>query len=241
MPAAAAGRKLIVFGGNGFVGSRVTKFALQSGWNVIVACRSGAPTAASSEAWAHQAQYVTIDALSRPQVMELLDDHPDTAAIVSCVGALTTNTAEGRRINGDATINMAAALYERKSIKKLVFVSAADMHPVNRLLKGYYQGKRAAERAMMENLKDRYAILRPAMIYGNRTMASGINLPLGLVGAPIRAVTEPLHRVVPLSILTPPISVDEVAQAAVYACQEASVTGIYDRKSITQLAGALSL
>lgn len=236
----AAGRKLIVFGGNGFVGSRVTKAAIESGWKVIVACRSGAPTVAASEPWAHQAQYVAIDALSRPQVMELLDDHPDTAVMVSCIGTLTTDNTEGRRCNGDATINMAAALYERKSIQKLVFVSAADLQPVNLLLKGYYQGKRAAERAMLENIQSRSAILRPALIYGNRSVSGGVTIPLGLVGAPLRMIFQPLHSVIPLSILTPPISVDEVASAAVYACQEPSVTGIHEHESIAKLATALA-
>jgi nucleoside-diphosphate-sugar epimerase len=239
----AAGRKMIVFGGNGFVGSRVTQAAIESGWKVIVACRSGAPTTvAASELWAYHAQYVAIDALSRPQVMELLDDHPDTSVIVSCIGALTTDNVDGRRLNGDATINMAAALYERKGIKKLVFVSAADLQPVNLLLKGYYQGKRAAERAMLENIESRSAILRPAFIYGNRTITPpGVMVPLGLLGAPMRAVFQPLHRLIPLSILTPPISVEEVASAAVYACQEPSVTGVHEHKSIVQLASALRI
>lgn len=237
----SAGRKLIVFGGNGFVGSRVTKAAIESGWKVVVACRSGAPTVASSEPWAYHAQYVAIDALSRAQVNELLDDHPDTAVVVSCIGAVTTNNVDGRRFNGDATINMAAALYERKSIKKLVFVSAADLQPFNLVLKGCYQGKRAAERAMLENIESRSTILRPAFIYGNRMITPpGVMVPLGLIGAPLRAVFQPLHRLIPLSILTPPISVDEVANAAVYACQESSVTGVHEYQGITHLASALA-
>ncbi|CUG25968.1 Hypothetical protein, putative [Bodo saltans] len=231
----SAGRKLIIFGGNGFVGSQVAKTALLSGWNVVVACRSGAPKVGAGESWTTQAQFVAIDALSRPHVKELLADHPDTTAVISCVGSLTTDTVEARRTNGDATINVAAAVSERSTIQKLVFVSAADLKPVNSLLAGYYHGKRAAESAMLENLQSRSVILRPAMIYGSPFT------PLAIVGAPLRALFEPLQSIAPFTIITPPISVGEVASAAVYACQESSVTGIHEHKSIAQLASALTL
>lgn len=238
----SAGRKLIVFGGNGFVGSQVTRLALSAGWNVVVACRSGAPHPGSlNEPWVRNAQYVAIDALSRSQVFEFLDDHPDTTAIVSSIGLLTTNAREGRRINGDPTINVAAALFERKAIEKLVFVSACDMQPANYVLSGYYQGKRAAERAMLENLGERAVVLRPGMIYGSRALSNGVKLPLGVIGAPLRMVFEPLQRLVPLSILTPPVPVEEVAAAAVYACGEPAVHGVFDVKQIRTLSRSLAL
>mmetsp|Transcript_60937 Transcript_60937/g.70764 ORF Transcript_60937/g.70764 Transcript_60937/m.70764 type:complete len:242 (+) Transcript_60937:87-812(+) len=235
-----SGKKIIIFGGNGFVGSRVTKYAVEAGWNTIVACRSGAPSAAQSlEPWAHKAQYISIDALSRSQVFECLDDHPDTYAIVSCIGALTTANMEGRRLNGDATINMAAGLFERKAIRKLIFVSAADMQPVNRVLKGYYQGKRAAEKAILENLGDRGVVLRPGMIYGTRNVSIGgvsVPLPIGIVGAPMKTIFQPIHKVAPFGILTPPVSVDDVAKACVWGAEEASVHGKYDVYGINDLA-----
>lgn len=230
-----SGRKLIVFGGNGFVGSQVTKVALLSGWTVVVACRSGSPKFAKNEPWVNQVQYASVDALSRPQVKELFESHPDTVAVISCVGALTTDAVEARRMNGDATINMAAIASQHQNVQKFVFVSAADLKPVNSLLHGYYHGKRAAEGALIENLKSRSVILRPAMIYGSSAT------PLALVGAPLRAILQPLQSFVPLTILTPPISVDEVASAAVYACQEPTVAGIHEHKSIAQLATALSV
>lgn len=232
-----SGRKLIVLGGNGFVGSQVTRFAVQAGYNVIVACRSATPMH-PNEPWAQKAQYVSIDALSRPQVFEFLDDHPDASAIISTIGLLTMDPKDGRRMNGDAAINIAAGMYERKSISKFVFVSAADLQPANYFLRGYYQGKRAAERAMLDNIPERAAILRPGFVYGNRMLPQGFSIPLGLVGLPLELVFRPLQSLIPLTLLTPPISVEDVAKAAVYACLNPDSKGIFEYKGMRELSAA---
>jgi nucleoside-diphosphate-sugar epimerase len=232
-----AARKMIVFGGNGFVGSEVTRVAIAHGWNVVVACRSGQPVGYQrKEEWAQKASFVKIDALQREQVCEFLDDHPDTDSIVNCIGLLTLNKRQARRVNGDPCLNIAAAMCERPKIGKLVFISAADMEPANQLLSGYYYGKRNAEKAMTENLGPRAAVLRPGFIYGPRALQHGMTLPLQLIGRPLELLLTPVHAILPLSILTPPVSVTTVAKAAVYCAEMPENTGIYEVAEIQKLA-----
>ena len=230
-------RKLIVFGGNGFVGSEISRIALTHGWNVIVACRSGEPVGYHvRDEWASKVNFVKIDALQREQVNELLNDHADTTAVISTIGLLTLDKRLARRVNGDPALNIAAALYTRPSIQKMVFISAADMYPANYALSGYYYGKRNAEKAMLENLGNRAAILRPAFIHGARALQHGMTIPLQLIGRPLELILNPIHSLVPLSILTPPVSVRDVAQAALHCADDPLLFGTYEYADIVKLS-----
>lgn len=230
-------RKLLVFGGNGFVGSEVCKVALSHNWNVVVACRSGEPVGKQRrEEWVQKVSFVKIDALQREQVCELLDDHPDTTSVINTIGLLTVNKRLARRVNGDPCLNITAALVDRPNIQKFVFISAGDMQPVNFILSGYYFGKRNAEKAMTEHLRTRAAILRPGFVYGSRSLHNGGFVPLQLLGVPLEAVMTPLHAMLGFSILTPPVSVNAVAKAAVHCAEVAEHSGIYEVSRINSLA-----
>ena len=237
-------QRVIVFGGNGFVGRRISQVALSKGYEVVVACRSGAITVGGG-AWTKNVICESIDATDRSAVYDFLDEYShdgNTKAVVSSIGLLTRDHIQARRINGDPTLNIAAALYEKKmpSLNRMVFVSAADLQPANKFLHGYYHGKRSAEKAMRTFLpQSKIAILRPGMIYGSRPLENGFSVPLGLIGAPLEMINRPLQSVIPLSILTPPVSVDTLAQAAVYSCGEEGENGTFEYKDICRLAKRL--
>ena len=228
-------RKLIVYGGNGFVGSRVVQRALSANWNVVVARRSGQPVN-PKESWVEKVRWASVDALDRPSVYSLLQEHPDTEAVISTVGLLTMDHKKAIRINGDANVNIAASVFESKTVRKFVFVSATDIGPAHRVLKGYYQGKRRADRAILETLPDRGCVLRPAMVYGSR-FASGYHIPLGLVGAPMKLVFKPIYSVTGWSLFAPPIEVEDLAEAAVHAAGHSDVVGIQGYYDMKNLAG----
>ena len=236
--------RVIVFGGNGFVGRRISQVALQKGYEVVVACRSGAITVGGGS-WTKNVTCESIDATDRAAVYDFLDHYSQdgyTKAVVSSIGLLTRDHTLARRINGDPTLNIAAALYEKKlpSLNRMVFISAADMQPVNRVLHGYYYGKRSAEKAMRNFLPEsKIAILRPGMVYGSRPLENGMSLPLGLIGAPLAAINAPLQSIIPLSILTPPVSVDTLAEAAVYSCSEEGESGVFEYRDICRLSKRL--
>lgn len=246
-----------MFGGNGFVGSRVVTNAIQAGYKVVVACRSGAPTpshAAALKLDLHHPSlsFVVLDAASRSQVFEFLDDQRDASSLVSCIGTLTLDHGVARRINGDANVNIAAALVQpQHASKKMVFVSAEKMGFVStRILKGYTYGKMKAEEAVLMPKADgtnNNVVLRPGLIYGARAVG-GVQLPLGIVGYPLDLALSPITSLLygskqrpytHLGLLVPPVHVDVVAQAAVYASMEPSVSGIYGVEGMRTLAEGL--
>ena len=62
--AACAAKRLVVFGGSGFVGGAVAEAALQRGAAVLCLSRTGAPAAGLAEQpWAQRAQWAKADAL----------------------------------------------------------------------------------------------------------------------------------------------------------------------------------
>lgn len=234
-----ASKKVIVFGGNGFLGSCVCRKALAAGWNVVVACRSGAPVD-PKESWVDKVEWMAVDALDRPSVYTALSTHPDTTAVVTTIGLLTTDRKRAQRTNGDANVNIAAAVYESKTISRYVFVSAARMPPFNRIfLKGYYEGKERCERAIRETLATRGVILRPGMIYGPR-LVRGYHIPLGLIGVPLEIICRPFYNATGIGLLTPAISVDVVAAAAMHAAGSGSIIGVHEYDSMQRLAEAFT-
>lgn len=230
--AAAAARRMIIFGGNGYVGSEVAKTALSRGWDVIVACRSGAPIVEAP--WTSEASFVRIDALDREDVYRFLEDFatPETTAIVNCIGLLTMDHAAARRLNAEPMRNIAAALYEKKMphLQQCVYLGANRMMPAPMVLRGYYAGKESGERSLRgdaglgssASIGASYTILRPSFIYGTRVVNERTSIPLGVVGYPLDLALSPLARVVPYmkdSVLAPPVSVAAVGAAAVMACE----------------------
>ncbi|ORC86349.1 uncharacterized protein TM35_000292310 [Trypanosoma theileri] len=183
-------------------------------------------------------EFVSLDATSRSQVLALIADHPDTTAVVSCIGARTHDHVEARRVCGDANVNIAAAVYTRgPSIQRMVLISAEPLRssqsraqsstfalplslsPQWRLWRGYFYGKRIAERAVLENLPGRAVVLRPGVfVYGNG--------PTALIGRPMEYALRPLHT---YGMCTPPMHVDVLARAVLRAIEDVNTPpGVWD-------------
>ncbi|XP_073117912.1 uncharacterized protein At1g32220, chloroplastic isoform X1 [Elaeis guineensis] len=134
--------KLLVLGGNGFVGSHVCKEALVHGLSVSSLSRSG--RSSIHESWAdkvvwHQGNLLLPDSLK--------DVMNGVTAVISCVGGFGSNS-HMYKINGTANINAIRAASEQ-GVKRFVYISAADFGLANYLLQGYYEGKRAAEAELL--------------------------------------------------------------------------------------------
>jgi uncharacterized protein YbjT (DUF2867 family) len=208
--------KLLVLGGNGFVGSHICKEALNRGLTVASLSRSG--RSSIKESWAnnvmwHQGNLFLTDSWK--------DALKGVTSVISCVGGFGSNSVM-YKINGTANINAIRAS-SGEGVKRFVYISAADYGVVNYLLQGYYEGKRAAETELLTRYPYGGVILRPGFIYGTRRVGS-MNLPLGVIGSPLEMVLQhakPLTQV-PLvgPLLTPPVSVDAVAKVAVRAATD---------------------
>lgn len=208
--------KLLVLGGNGFVGSHVCREALDRGLTVASLSRSGRSSLRDS--WANNVIWHQGNLLSSDSWKEALDG---VTAVISCVGGFGSNSYM-YKINGTANINAIRAASE-KGVKRFVYISAANFGVANYLLQGYYEGKRAAETELLTRYPYGGVILRPGFIYGTRTVG-GMKLPLGVIGSPMEMV---LQHAKPLSqlplvgpLFTPPVNVTVVAKVAVRAATD---------------------
>jgi nucleoside-diphosphate-sugar epimerase len=133
---------LIVFGGNGYVGSHCCQEALRCGLPVTSVNRSGRPTNDDRE-WVSQVDWVAADALYSESYKDLFQN---CIGVVSCIGLISTSQAEMKKINGDANIAIINAAADA-GVERLAYISAHDYHFPGDLLvmKGYFEGKREAE------------------------------------------------------------------------------------------------
>lgn len=187
-------KRLLVLGGNGYVGQNVCHAALQSNaFDVISLNRSGSPSS-SPEHLSESLNKVEwrkgdiFDKVAREDAMSEVD------AVVSCIGAFGSNEFM-QRICGDATIE-AIRTAKEKGIKQFGFVSSAQVYEGSNALKmpssapmsGYFRGKYNAEQELLQQYAEgQYVILRPGFIYGPRNLG-GHTIPLQLVGKPINFV-----------------------------------------------------
>ncbi|KAH9675929.1 NAD(P)-bd dom domain-containing protein [Citrus sinensis] len=160
--------KVLVLGGNGFVGSHICKEALERGLTVSSFSRSG--RSSLKDSWAESVVWHQGDLLSPDS---LKDSLIGVNSVISCVGGFGSNSYM-YKINGTANINAVKAAKEQ-GVKRFVFVSAADF------------GLRATEKELMTELPHGGVILRPGFIHGTRQVGS-IKLPLSVIGAPLEMV-----------------------------------------------------
>ncbi|KAL6345529.1 hypothetical protein AAG906_017254 [Vitis piasezkii] len=208
--------KLLVLGGNGFVGSHICKEALSRGITVASLSRSG--RSSINDPWANSIEWHRGNLLSSDSWKEVLSG---VTSVISCVGGFGSSS-HMYKINGTANINAIRAAAER-GVKRFVYISAADFGVANYLLQGYYEGKRAAETELLTKFPYGGVILRPGFIYGTRQVGS-MKLPLGVIGSPLEMVlkhAKPLNQV-PLvgPLFTPPVNVKSVAKVAVRAATD---------------------
>ncbi|XP_068339972.1 uncharacterized protein At1g32220, chloroplastic-like isoform X2 [Pyrus communis] len=208
--------KLLVLGGNGFVGSHVCREALGRGLSVASLSRSGRSKLhdswANSVTW-HQGNLLSLESLK--------DAFNGVTSVISCVGGFGSNSYM-YKINGTANIN-AIRVAAEQGVKRFVYISAADFGVANYLLQGYYEGKRAAETELLTKFPYGGVILRPGFIYGTRSVGS-VKIPLGVIGSPLEMLfqnTRPLSQL-PLvgPLFTPPVNVTSVANVAVRAATD---------------------
>ncbi|XP_047319752.1 uncharacterized protein At1g32220, chloroplastic-like [Impatiens glandulifera] len=221
--------KLLVLGGNGFVGSHVCMEAVKRGLPVASLSRSGRPPA--YEHWVNNVSWIQGNILSGESLKNALEG---VTSVISCVGGFGSNS-DMYKINGTANINAIRAAAEQ-GVKRFVYISAADFGLANYLLQGYYDGKKAAETELMIRYPYGGVILRPGFIHGTRQVG-GFKLPLSVLGSPLEMILQkakPLNQLPIVGpLFTPPVNVNSVARVAVRAASDPIFPpGIIDVHSI---------
>jgi len=214
--------KLVVLGGNGFVGSAVCKEAVARGLSVISVNRSGPPE--TNSAWTKEVEWIMADVFNDASWADTL---PGAAAVISCIGGFAPSAADMERICGDATIAGVEAAVTA-GVPRFVFVSVHDYNipDVVKDKSGYFSGKKRAEEAVLSKFPVGGSVLRPGFIYGDRRIPElGVTVPLGLVGEPVQKMLaldqfKDLKKAVEFLpgsdlALKTPVSVQSVASCAI--------------------------
>ncbi|KAL4601834.1 hypothetical protein ACB092_10G010600 [Castanea dentata] len=228
--------RVVVLGGSGFVGSAICKAAVSKGIEVISLSRSGRPTYPNS--WVDQVNWVTGDVFYVNWDEVLVG----ATAVVSTLGGFGSEE-QMLRINGEANVVSVNAAKDY-GIPKFILISVHDYNlPSFILSTGYFTGKRKAEAEVLSKYPNSGVVLRPGFIYGKRRV-DGFEIPLDLIGEPVERIlraTESFTR--PLSslpasdlLLAPPVSVDDVALAAINAVSDDDFFGIFTIEQIKEAA-----
>uniref|UniRef100_A0A7S3GK06 NAD(P)-binding domain-containing protein n=1 Tax=Palpitomonas bilix TaxID=652834 RepID=A0A7S3GK06_9EUKA len=203
--------KVLVTGGNGFVGSAVCRAALSKGLHVISVNRSGRPNLKGD--WVDKVVWVKADTLEKEQWSSHLEG---VKGVVACVGGFGSNEVM-KKICGSTNVAAAEAA-KQGGVERFAFISAHD-YKLPFLLSGYYEGKQMAEKTVKDLFGQNGASLRPGFIYGDRVVGDKV-IKLGLIGKPLSAVTQLLPKSITTlpfisAALLPPVPVEAVANTAV--------------------------
>ncbi|EJK54557.1 hypothetical protein THAOC_25802, partial [Thalassiosira oceanica] len=118
-------KRVLVLGGNGYVGQNVCTASLQRGVAVRSLNRSGPPKTSPAHLAAplSQVEWVSGDIFDKAAREEAMSD---VDAVISCVGAFGSNSFMSR-ICGDATIEAVQTAKEKK-VERFGFVSSAQVY-----------------------------------------------------------------------------------------------------------------
>jgi nucleoside-diphosphate-sugar epimerase len=231
--AEAAGCRVTVLGGSGFVGSRVCKLLVQEGAAVTSVSRSGKPPAwAAGEDWVKRVDWVAND-LTKGAREDLEAAIGKPVAVVSCVGAVGFDGASLLNGNGKTNIEAARAVKKAGTAKRYAFVSVSS--ELARLdgtfwlpswLSCYFKGKASAEAAMVDAVgADGVTVVKPTFIYGGSSFGLSPPRVAGGYGSAVEEVLSngilsKIADIAPGTIkiaLRPPVSADAVAGACARA------------------------
>ncbi|OMO93377.1 hypothetical protein COLO4_16942 [Corchorus olitorius] len=233
--------RIVVIGGNGFVGSAICKAAVSKGIEVISLNRSGRPT--YQDSWVDQVTWISGDVfyVNWDEVL------PGATAVVSTLGGFGSEE-QMIRINGEANV-VAVNAAKDYGIPKFVLISVHDYNlPPFLLQSGYFTGKRKAESEVLSKYPGSGVVLRPGFIYGKRRV-DGFEIPLDLIGEPVEKILSATENFIkPLSslpasdlLLAPPVSVDDVAYAVINAVKDDDFFGVFTIEQIKEAAAKVKV
>lgn len=158
-------KSILIFGGNGFVGSAASKYAISQGLNVISVSRSGKPK--RSEPWQKSVKYVKGDIMDQSSYASYI---PMVSGVIHSIGILldyqslygsNTDNRTYESLNRDSAFRV-CELLENKD-KTFVYLSL-DKAPV--FLPRLISTKREVEDYLANN-RDKFpsVVLKPGVMY----------------------------------------------------------------------------
>ena len=219
--------KIVLFGGNGFVGTAVAQELIHQGFTPVCVSRTGSmPMYLNETEWAEEAEWIQGDALNPdPQLFD------KTLAVVTLVGSPPVPTfsklAYQKQLTMNSEPNLAVMRATAESeVKRLVILGAHLPEIVQTDKFGYAKGKRLCEEAAQqfadESDQHTAVVVKPTAIYGVRHSATGRRINIGLAMKPIANLQAMLpKKYLPETL----VSVQAVANSVVNACLDQSLAG----------------
>ncbi|NNC98946.1 MAG: NAD(P)H-binding protein [Gammaproteobacteria bacterium] len=187
------GRKIVIYGGNGFVGCKVAECLANAGAEVVCVSRTGEkPAHLQDSEWADNVAWVKGDA-SEPELALL----QDTDALICVIGsppipAVGKEAYDRQVFTNGVTNSRAITAAGDAGINRIVLLGAKIPAFLDGDWFGYAKGKRLALAAAREfsQLSEEHSavVLQPGAIFGKRHTASGTEIPIDLVMRPLSQV-----------------------------------------------------
>jgi nucleoside-diphosphate-sugar epimerase len=127
-------KKIVVFGGSGYVGKNVIKNALSEGIQIVSVSRSGGGDKFASGSQNLSVKWVSGDLLSGSNEAWIKELEGADGA-VSCIGGFGSNDYM-EKINGDANINAVNAC-RQAGIQRFSYISTVENNLPDFILRGY--------------------------------------------------------------------------------------------------------
>jgi uncharacterized protein YbjT (DUF2867 family) len=171
--------RLVVLGGNGFIGTEICRIAVQNGHEVAALGRTGRPALTPARhPWTQEVTWRAADVFEPDTWRDLLDD---ADAVVHSIATIQEDPDRGvtfDRMNAESVL-LAADEAMEAGADAFVFLSVRDKPPV--VPHDFLAAKRRAERTLHEQYSElRTVSLRPNLVYGPQktgtaTLAAALN------------------------------------------------------------------
>lgn len=163
--------KLVLPGGNGFIGVEICRIAVQNGHEVAAFGRTGRPALTPARhPWIQEVEWRAANILAPDTWRDLLRD---ADAVIYLIGTLREHPAQGvtfERLLTEAALRVAAEAKEA-GVGSYVYLSAQDKPPL--IDDEFLTAKREAERQLSkEHPALRTVSLRPNLVYGSQRPGS---------------------------------------------------------------------
>lgn len=182
--------KVIIYGGNGFVGTHVARCLAESNVAAVCLSRTGhKPIHLQDEEWSNQVCWSKGDA-SQPDPKLLASADCMICLVGSAPLPTFSKAAYEQQVFSNGTTNATAIKAAGVAgIKKVILLGAKIPWPMRRDSFGYAKGKELALAAANEfsQLSEHHSaiVLQPGIIHGKRHLTSGKVIPIDLYVGPM--------------------------------------------------------
>ena len=219
--------RIVVMGGDGFVGSEICRLAVEAHYEVVSLSRSGSHPRIG--AWAQAVDWVRVDVFDADEWRSYFKG---AYAVIDCIGIALENPLQSEstytRVNEESAKLIARVAADMK-VPRLVYISASPQ-AARMLPRGYMASKQQAEDFVQHN-NSHWAVLRPAFVYGwgrpwsvmpGRGLRTLAQLPI------LKNVLKEMS----------PLHVGVVAAAALRAAIEPNIAGLLGVEAISRLGAS---